>query len=62
MQYNCYGNKLYILTLYLNAGPHIFCGCVDKPTQGGNVMNTKGNLALAVLAGISIGAVKLACL
>jgi hypothetical protein len=34
VQYNCYGNNPHILTLYLKAGLHIFCGCVDKPTEG----------------------------
>ena len=35
----------------------LFSGCVDRPTEGGYIVNTKGNLAMAVLAGISIGAV-----
>jgi uncharacterized protein (DUF1330 family) len=48
--------NIHVLTLYLATGLNLFYGCVDKPTEGARVMNTKRNLALAVLAGISIGA------
>lgn len=56
MHSNCYGNKIHILILYCDAGLNLLW-VVHKPTEGGHIVNTKGNLASAVLAGISIGAV-----
>jgi uncharacterized protein (DUF1330 family) len=48
--------NIHVLTLYLATALNLFYGCVDKPTEGGRVMNKKRNLSLAVLAGISAAA------
>ena len=47
MQYNCYGNKLHILTLYLKVGLNIFCGCVGGKTQALEGQPPKGIVVIA---------------